>query len=123
MASIPFTAGAVGLCNNFCSAELLICSAITQGKLAGAYLNPCAGMWDQGGHCWCHLRRVVHVCLSLRTSLFSSWRASGDTNGSYNSRVSHGFAGESRAALKPPPLNAAIFGNTWRLGERIHVCN
>lgn len=29
----------------------------------------------------------------------------------------------NRAAFKPPPLNATIFGNTWRLGERIHVRN
>lgn len=32
------------------------------------------------------------------------------------------FARGNRA-LEPPPLNATIFGNTWRLGERIHVCN
>lgn len=47
----------------------------------------------------------------------------GDTYDSYNSRVTHAFTGESEAALKPPPLNAAIFGNAWRLGERIHVRN
>lgn len=70
-----------------------------------------------------HLGRVVHACLPLRTSLFSSCKASGDAYGSYNSRVTHGFAGESGAALRPPPLNAAIFGNTWHLGERIHVRN
>jgi hypothetical protein len=62
------------------------------------------------------------ACLS-RHLYFFRWRVPGDSYGSYNSRVTHGFTGESGAALKPPPLNAAIFGNTWRLGERIHVCN
>lgn len=70
-----------------------------------------------------HLERAVHACLPPGTSLFSSCKASGDAYGSYNSGVTHGFAGESGAALRPPPLNAAIFGNTWRLGERIHVRN
>lgn len=70
-----------------------------------------------------HLERAVHACLPLGTSLFSSCKASGDAYGSYNSGVTHGYSGESGAALRPPPLNAAIFGNTWRLGERIHVRN
>lgn len=61
--------------------------------------------------------------MPFRTSLFSSWKAPGDAHGSYTSRVTHGSAGESGAASKPPPLNAAIFGNTWCLGERIHVRN
>jgi hypothetical protein len=66
---------------------------------------------------------VAHSCLPPRTSLFSSWSTPGDAGGSSNRRVTHGFTGKNRAAFKPPSLNAAIFGNTWRLGERIHVCN
>lgn len=70
MASIPCSAGAVGLCNSYYSAGLLICWAITQGGLAGSYPEPCAGPWDQGATVGCHLGSVVHACLPFKTSLF-----------------------------------------------------
>lgn len=65
----------------------------------------------------------AHSCLPPRTSPFSSPSATGCAHSFSNRRVTHGFTGGNRAAFKPPPLKATIFGNTWRLGEKIHVHN
>lgn len=102
----------MGLCSRHCGAESLICDGMTSAghRIGGSkWKSP----WEMRRTPACPPGRVY----------FPARSAPGWATAPLPGELHSGFTGGSRAALTPPPLKATMFGNTWRLGERIHVRN